>query len=75
MKPIRHVVTFAVDYEHLKRPSPPPSGPVLQVDPVEFCVIKRNSIAMYTMKERLSYLKVSALSPALATIQDSGGNK
>ncbi|KAF8234973.1 hypothetical protein L208DRAFT_788835 [Tricholoma matsutake] len=57
MKPIRHVVTFAVDYEHLKRPSPPPSGPVLQVDPVEFCVIKRNSIAMYTMKERLSYLK------------------
>jgi hypothetical protein len=75
MKPIRHVVTFAVDYEHLKRPLPSPSGPVLPVEPVDFCVIKRSSIAIYTMQERLTYLKVSAFSPSLLPTNHLRSNK
>lgn len=66
MKPIRHVVTFAVDHEDLRRP-PPPSGLSGPIEPVSFCVIKRNSIAMFTMRERLTYLKEIPL-PQGATI-------
>ncbi|KAF5379248.1 hypothetical protein D9615_005933 [Tricholomella constricta] len=57
VKPIRHVVTFAVDHEHLKRPPPPMSGPTIPVEGVDFCIIKRTGIAMYSMRERLSFLK------------------
>lgn len=65
IKPIRHVVTLAVDNQHLKRPAPSPSGPTLPVEPVEFCVIKRQAIAMYSLKERLFYQKVSLSLPYL----------
>ncbi|KAF8155542.1 hypothetical protein B0H34DRAFT_499413 [Crassisporium funariophilum] len=54
IKPIRHVVTFAVDDHHLKRP--PPSSAIL-AEHVDFCVVKRNGIAMYTLKESLVYQK------------------
>jgi len=59
IKPIRHVVTFAVDDQHLKRPLPSlsPQGVRLPVESVDFCVIKRAGLAMYTLKDRLSYLK------------------
>ncbi|KAG9221772.1 hypothetical protein CCMSSC00406_0006715 [Pleurotus cornucopiae] len=50
IKPIRNVVTFAIDHQHLRRP--PPS-----TEPVEFCVIKRSSIALYNILERLTYQK------------------
>ncbi|KAG5646381.1 hypothetical protein DXG03_003704 [Asterophora parasitica] len=56
VKPIRHVVAFAVDHEHLKRPPPSISGPV-PVEGVNFSIIKRTGIAMYTMRERLSFIK------------------
>ena len=53
-------MTFAVDDHHLKRPaaSTNPSGVPQPVDPVDFCVVKRNGIAMYTLKDRLIYQKV-----------------
>jgi len=33
-------------------------GIQLPVEPVDFCVVKRNGIAMYTLKDRLVYQKV-----------------
>jgi hypothetical protein len=58
VKPIRHVSTFAVDHRDLQRPQASFSNPSA-IDTVNFCIIKRSSIAMYTMRERLSYLKVN----------------
>ncbi|KAF7344550.1 CNH domain-containing protein [Mycena sanguinolenta] len=57
MKPIRHVVAFAVDQNHLKRPAPSLSAAPMAVEPVDLCVIKRSSIAMYGLRERLYYQK------------------
>ncbi|KAJ3563567.1 hypothetical protein NP233_g8862 [Leucocoprinus birnbaumii] len=52
IKPIRNVVTFAVDHRHLQRP------PVVVNEPVEFSVIKRAGIAMFVMRgDRLFYQK------------------
>ncbi|KAF9475156.1 hypothetical protein BDN70DRAFT_272425 [Pholiota conissans] len=58
-KPVRHVVTLAVDDQHLKRLQPPLSatGMTLPPEPVDFCVVKRSSIALFTMKDRLLYQK------------------
>jgi len=60
-KPIRNVVTFAVDDRHLRRPAPR-SNPALgyqtpRLEPVELCVVKRGGIAMFSLKDRLSYLR------------------
>ena len=59
-KPIRHAITFAVDDQHLKRLQPllSASGMPLPPEPVDFCVVKRSSIAIFTMKDRLIYQKV-----------------
>ncbi|KAJ3736720.1 hypothetical protein DFJ43DRAFT_1129364 [Lentinula guzmanii] len=57
IKPIRHVITFAVDQHHLKRPAPPASEPPHHPKSVDFCVIKRNSLAMYSLGQRLFYQK------------------
>lgn len=61
-KPVRHVVTFAVDDQHLKRLQPPLSATGMPLPPehVDFCVVKRSSIALFTMKDRLLYQKVRA---------------
>ncbi|KZV70031.1 hypothetical protein PENSPDRAFT_735049 [Peniophora sp. CONT] len=55
IKPIRNVVVLAVDYQHITRPAPPPSDPPIPVEPVDFCIIKRNAIALYSLLDRLSY--------------------
>ncbi|KAH9924078.1 uncharacterized protein B0H18DRAFT_1085579 [Fomitopsis serialis] len=56
IKPIRNVVTIAVDEQHLRRP--PPVDPSHPVDPVDFCVIKRSAISLYSLyKERLFFQK------------------
>ncbi|KAJ4490232.1 hypothetical protein J3R30DRAFT_49846 [Lentinula aciculospora] len=57
IKPIRHVVAFAVDQHHLIRPAPPASGPPHRLEPVDFCVIKRSSLAMFSIGQRLIYQK------------------
>ena len=60
IKPIRNVVTFAVDDHHLRRPpaSAAPAGVTPPIDAVDFCVIKRTGIALYALKDRLVYLRV-----------------
>ncbi|KAF9817728.1 hypothetical protein IEO21_03277 [Rhodonia placenta] len=55
IKPIRNVVTIAVDEQHLRRPVR--SDPSQPADAVEFCVIKRNTIALYSLRERLFFQK------------------
>ncbi|KAF8649627.1 hypothetical protein AX16_005716 [Volvariella volvacea WC 439] len=49
--PIRHVMGVAVDQQHVNRPPPSPSGPSGPILPVEFCVLKRTSIVLYSLSE------------------------
>ena len=51
IRPIRNVISLAVDEQHMRLP--PSSEPYAQIEPIEFCVIKRTNIAMYSLKERL----------------------
>jgi len=57
IKPIRNVMTFAVDHRHIVRPSLPMDSPA-PVLPIDFCVVKRNGIALYSLREQLLYHKV-----------------
>ncbi|CAL1698814.1 unnamed protein product [Somion occarium] len=57
IKPIRNVITFAVDEQHLLRPPLSANDPQQKVEPVEFCVIKRTTIALYSLRERLFFQK------------------
>ncbi|KAF8333764.1 hypothetical protein F5887DRAFT_1063626 [Amanita rubescens] len=57
IRPIRHVVTFAVDHFHLQRPPPPLSSSSQTLDLVDFCVVKKRAIAQYTLRDRLYYHK------------------
>jgi hypothetical protein len=59
IKPIRNVVTIAVDHQHLQRPPPSLSDPPSAVAPIEFSVIKRSNIALYSLRDKLSYQKVT----------------
>jgi hypothetical protein len=67
IKPIRNVVTFAVDHQHLKRPPPSLSDPSA-IKPIDFCVIKRSNIALYSLRERLVYRAVCLLHPLERTL-------
>ena len=58
IKPIRNVVTFAVDEQHLRRPPQFMNDIPVPVEPVEFCVIKRSNISLYSLRERLYFQKV-----------------
>ncbi|KAL5523259.1 hypothetical protein ACEPAF_1526 [Sanghuangporus sanghuang] len=51
IRPIRNVTSLAVDEQHMRLP--PSTDPYAQIEPIEFCVIKRSNIAMYSLKERL----------------------
>ncbi|KAL7277121.1 hypothetical protein ACG7TL_008966 [Trametes sanguinea] len=57
IKPIRNVVTFAVDEQHLRRPPQFASDIPVPVEPIEFCVVKRNAISLYSLRERLFFQK------------------
>ncbi|KAI0641369.1 hypothetical protein C8Q79DRAFT_1031419 [Trametes meyenii] len=57
IKPIRNVVAFAVDEQHLKRPPQYANEVPLPVEPIEFCVVKRNAISLYSLRERLFFQK------------------
>ncbi|KAI0070843.1 hypothetical protein K474DRAFT_1669669 [Panus rudis PR-1116 ss-1] len=72
IKPIRNVVTFAVDDQHLRRPPMLSSDVPQRVDPVEFCVIKRSTISMYSLRERLFFQKEVPL-PNGATLARRSG--
>ena len=55
IKPLRNVVTFAVDEQHVRRPL---ARPDIQGDPVDFCIIKRTSISLFSLRDKLTYWKV-----------------
>ncbi|KAH0835954.1 hypothetical protein J3R83DRAFT_9880 [Lanmaoa asiatica] len=56
IKPIRHVETLAVDQHHLVRVPPTVHDIQSKLQPVDFCVIKRNAIALFSLyEERLVY--------------------
>ncbi|KAL6298204.1 hypothetical protein BKA93DRAFT_744633 [Sparassis latifolia] len=57
IKPIRNVVTLAVDEQHLRKPPPSPNDLPQTIEPIEFCVIKRNAIALYSLREKLFFQK------------------
>lgn len=59
IKPIRNVYTLAIDHEHMLRPPAPPGIDITQCEPIDFCVSKRSSIALYSLRERLFYQRVS----------------
>jgi vacuolar protein sorting-associated protein 3 len=56
IRPIRHVVAFVVDDRHLRRPVSMlgASGG----EAVDFCVIKKKELVLYTLRDKLVYLKV-----------------
>jgi hypothetical protein len=61
IKPIRNVVAFAVDEQQVRKPAPvsnPSLGYSGHADPIDFCVIKRAGISMFSLKDRLSYSRV-----------------
>jgi hypothetical protein len=60
IKPIRNVVAFAVDYLHVVRPVPSMDSPMPFL-PIDFCVVKRSSITLYSLRESLKYIKVGPL--------------
>ncbi|TCD64637.1 hypothetical protein EIP91_003839 [Steccherinum ochraceum] len=54
IKPIRNVITLAVDELQLRKFAA--SGyPLRGAEPLDFCVVKRSSIALYGLKEKLTY--------------------
>ncbi|KAG6918355.1 hypothetical protein DXG01_015004 [Tephrocybe rancida] len=57
VKPIRHTFTFAVDHRDLQRPPLTMTGNSSAIEAVNFCIVKRTGIAMYVMRERLSFVK------------------
>ena len=66
IKPIRNVMAFAVDNLHLSRTVPPIDSP-LPLLPVDFCVVKRTGIMLYSLRESLSYIKVSKCFDPIST--------
>jgi len=56
IKPIRNVMCFAVDHRHIVRPALPMDSPA-PVLAVDFCVVKRAGIALYSLREQLLYHK------------------
>ncbi|KAH9916956.1 uncharacterized protein BXZ73DRAFT_53520 [Epithele typhae] len=57
IKPVRNVIAFAVDEQHLKRPPQFANEIPLPVEPIEFCVVKRGNISLYSLRERLFFQK------------------
>ena len=55
---MRNVIGIAVDEQHLQRPPALPNEQPMHTEPVEFCIIKRSAIALYSLRERLFYQKV-----------------
>lgn len=61
IKPIRHVETLVVDQHHLLRAPPTVHDIANKLQPLDFCVMKRSAIAIYSLyEERLVYSRVSS---------------
>ena len=59
VRPIRNVLAFAMDEEHLSRPPYSPSDPQQRTEPVEFCVLKMTEVTLYSFGARLVKQRVS----------------
>ncbi len=62
IKPIRNVMVCAVDHRHIMRPIPSMDSPMPFL-PIEFSVVKRTGIALYSLRESLKYIKVGYTLP------------
>ena len=62
IKPIRNVMAFAVDHQHIVRPVPSMDTPMPFL-PIDFCVVKRTGIVLYSLRESLKYIKVGRPAP------------
>lgn len=61
IKPVRNIVAFAVDEQHLRLPAPTQNatlGYSTVANPVDLCAIKRGGIAMFSLKDQLLYSRV-----------------
>ncbi|KAI9567481.1 hypothetical protein HD554DRAFT_2192701 [Boletus coccyginus] len=73
IKPIRHVEIFAVDQHHLLRVAPTVLDSQSKLQPVDFCVIKRNTIALYSLyEERLVYSREIPFQPGALLARRAG---
>ncbi|KAF8842967.1 hypothetical protein BDN67DRAFT_1032330 [Paxillus ammoniavirescens] len=73
IKPIRHVEAFAVDQQHLLRAMPSLHDIPTKLQPVDFCVIKRSSIALYSLyEERLAYSREMQVQPGVLLARRTG---
>ncbi|KAL4079643.1 hypothetical protein J3A83DRAFT_1137451 [Scleroderma citrinum] len=73
VKPIRNVETFTVDHQHLLRLSQSPHDPPTRLQPVDFCVIKRISIALFSIsEERLQFHRDIPFQPGTRLARRSG---
>ncbi|KAH7886865.1 hypothetical protein F5I97DRAFT_1808164 [Phlebopus sp. FC_14] len=73
IKPIRNVETLAVDHQHLLRPIPSAHDPSTRLQPLEFCVIKRNAIALFSLsEERLAYSREIPFQPGAQLARRTG---
>ncbi|KAG9313500.1 hypothetical protein JVU11DRAFT_5826 [Chiua virens] len=73
IKPIRHVETFAVDQHHLSRFAPTVHDIPGKLQPVDFCVIKRSAIALYSLsEERLIYSREIPFQPGARLARRAG---
>lgn len=72
IKPVRNVVTLAVDHHHLSRPPPSPENHV-PLMPIEFTAVKRQSLAMFSLRDnRLTYQKEIPLPGGASLAKRSG---
>jgi hypothetical protein len=63
IKPIRNVMAFAVDHRHIVRPIPSMDSPMPFL-PIDFSVVKRSGIVLYSLRESLKYIKVGHTLPS-----------
>ncbi len=52
-------MAFAVDHRHIVRPVPSMDSPMPFL-PIDFCVVKRNAIVLYSLRESLKCIKVGS---------------
>ncbi|KAI0252536.1 hypothetical protein BJV78DRAFT_1201303 [Lactifluus subvellereus] len=71
IKPIRNVIAFAVDQQHVVRPAPSVDSPA-PILPVDFCIVKRNAIVLYSLQEQLSYRKEVPLQGGAFLVRRTG---
>lgn len=71
-KPIRNVVSIAIDVQQLRQLSSRSGSPPAQPTPVSFCVIKRQSVSVYHLREKPIFEKDIPLPSRIQLAKRSG---